>query len=792
MNISLNWIKDFVNLDGIDVKDIWHRFTMSAAEVEDVVEKGRDIQNVVVGKVIDVKPHPDSKKLSICLVDTGKEVVQSLCGAPNVKVGIKVPFALAGGSIKKIEKIGKVKVAGEESNGIICSAMEIGISDSHEGVMILPGEFEAGKSIKEYLNIDDIIIEVDNKSITHRPDLWGHYGIAREMAAIFGRRLKKPEIDELPGTSELPGLDIEIRDSNKCSRYCGIEIRDVKGGTTPLDMQIRLYYCGMRPIEPIVDLTNYIMLETGQPMHAFDRRFIEKLVVDSTKEDIVFNTLDGVERKIPPDTLMIYNNDTPVAVAGIMGGENSEISENTMDLFLESASFNGYSTRKSSMLLGLRTEASARFEKSLDPLLPEISIKRFVKLLKEIKSDINITSRLTDIFPVKPAHIEIKIDKPYIDKYIGHSIEDKKIVDILNSLEFSVTQNGDEFNVKVPGFRATRDISIKADLVEEITRIYGYDNIEPETVDVILKPLDFNNVRLTEHKIRDILAINHNINEIHSYVWYDNDFNKRAGIIHDARLKLINPHAKNMDILRNSMVPSMLQAAEGNARFFDEYSIFEIGSIFNIDKKGGECKENKSLCVLLASRTLNEDSLFYKLKSIVSHMIKVLKKIEIDFSEKKPEYVWMHPAKSINIKWEDNILGYISVVHPQICKNIDRKMKFAVMEIDMRKIHALSENEILYEEPSRYPEVYLDFSFLVNSDIPYDKVNEDIEGFKDEILKSLKFIDIYTGKGLPQNKKSMTFRFTIGSSERTLSSGEIDEFTNKLLDYMDKLGYTLR
>jgi len=793
MKISLNWIKDFVDLDGISVRDLWYRFTMSTAEVEDVVEMGGDINNVIVGKVVKVEPHPSSRKLKICQVDTGSGLVQSVCGAPNVREGMLAPFAKEGGSIKKLDHVGKVKLAGVDSCGILCSAAEIGISDNHDGLLELPEGLEVGTDIKKVIDIDDVIIEIDNKSLTNRPDLWGHYGIAREMAAIFRRKLKPIEVAEDLENPSLPDLDIRIEDTEKCFRYTGLRIENIKVRKSPLNMQTRLYYCGMRPISALVDLTNYLMLELGQPMHAFDKRQMNGIVVRSTEKPIKFTTLDGVERNIPEDVLMICDLEKPVGIAGIMGGENSEVAHDTDAIILESANFEGTSIRKNSTRLGLRTEASARYEKMLDPELTAVASKRFVKLLRDMQPDVEITSNLTDKYVRKHAPVTVTIDKPYIDRYIGNLVSSDEVDRILRSLEFGVERAGDTFTIKVPSFRATKDISMKADIIEEISRIYGYDNIEPKTIEVALQPLDYNEERLAEHKVKEILAEKFGYSEVHSYVWYNNTFNRSIGIGQRGHVKILNPHASDMNMLRDSMVPSMLEFAEVNRKNFDEFTFFEIGSVFDAPDTKSPCSEHKNLCILAASKGKSEDALFYELKGIAFALLKILKNVEFTISKAdEGDRPWIHPVKSLAILYEGQNLGVVSSLHPQIKQKLDRKLNVAFVELDMTAIHQIEQKKVKYVEPSKYPGVTLDFSFLVDKAVRFEKLTADMAEFTSEILQGFEFVDIYTGKGLPENTKSMTFRFAIGSREKTLSSEEINDFTTKLLDHMKAKGYALR
>lgn len=793
MKISLNWLKDYVDLDGIDIKELWYRFTMSTAEVEEVEFVGQDIQNVVVGKVLSSVPHPESKKLKITQVDSGSGVLQIVCGAPNVTEGILVPLAMIGGSVKNMPKLGKVKLVGVESFGMLCSAKELGISDDHSGLLILDGDYAPGTDIKSILDIDDVIVEIDNKSLTNRPDLWGHYGIAREIAAIYGRELRPMQVDDLQGAENRAKLDISVEDTEKCLRYSGLKINGVKKLETSMNMKIRLFYCGMRPISPLVDLTNYLMLEMGQPMHAFDSRQVESgIVVKSTKEPTLFKTLDGMERKLPEDVLLICNKERPVAIAGIMGGENSEVLEDTTSILLESATFEGASIRKSSTKLGLRTEASARYEKMIDPNMTVLAIKRFVKLLRDMQGDIQFASALTDVYCKKLEPIDITITKQYIDRYIGNTLSKEKMAEVLRALEFKVELDGDTFKIKVPTFRATKDVTMKVDIIEEITRIYGYDNIIPQTLDITLKPLEYNEERLTDHKVKELLSERFGASEVNSYIWYDDTFNTRMGIETNGQVKVLNPHAPDANTLRETMVPGMLAFAEKNEKTYDQFTIFEIGSVFKAATPKDKCKEHKNICVLAASKVKSEDELFYDLKGIATFIARILKNAELEYAVCSSEYNWVHPVKAVDISYKGNLMGYITAIHPLIKKNIGKKLNVAVLEINRNLLQAIDSETINYKEPSKFPEVILDYSFLVDNGVAFDNLLADIREFKSDLLNSFEFVTIYTGKGLPEGKKSMTFRFVIGSNEKTLSGDEINAFSGSLIEYMNSKGYSLR
>ena len=459
----MNWISDFVDFSGLDKVELIHQFSLSTAEVEnEIFFKGKDLSGVVVAEIKSVIDHPDSKKLHLLRVDAGEdELIDVVCGAPNVRVGMKTAFAKVGAQIGDIT-IAPRKLAGYESNGMCCGEAEIGISDDNSGIMEITDDVPNGTDIKDIYEIDDIIFEVDNKSLTNRPDLWGHYGIAREFAALAGRELKPLELEDLSVYDNLDKVDLKIEDK-LCYRYACLQFENIKRTVSPVNMRIRLYYCGMRAINFLADLTNYLMLEMGQPMHAFDSRKVGAIRVKRFDKPFKFTTLDGVERNIDENTLMICNGDTPVAIAGIMGGLDSEIVEDTTTLTLESATFDAASIRKSTVRLAHRTDASMRYEKSLDPEMAVTAVARFVKLLKTYDNGVNVVSALTDEYAFKYDTVRLDFDKSFVDKYTGINISNEQIVKTLNSLGFKVTHLLNNFSVTVPSWRATKDVTIKAD-----------------------------------------------------------------------------------------------------------------------------------------------------------------------------------------------------------------------------------------------------------------------------------------------------------------------------------------
>ena len=777
MYISINWIKDFVNLDGVDIDKLIYKFTMSTAEVEGITKYGQDISGVIVAKILSVENVENSKKLHKLMVDTGKEKLQVICGAPNVKEGVKVAFAQVG-SIVQGQKIGQATLAGQISNGMCLSEKELGISDDHSGIIILDEDAKLGEDIKNIIPIDDVVYEVDNKSLTNRPDLWGHYGIAREIAAITKRELKPLDIENLALYNELEKLSIGVEaqdDEQLCLRFSAMRVENVTKKQASWKMKVRLYYCGMRSINLLADMTNYIMLELGQPMHAYDNRKVSCVEVKTLKKDSEFTTLDSQVRKLDKGTLMIYNDKEPVGIAGVMGGLASEIVDDTTTLFLESANFNAVTIRKTASKLDLRTDAAARYEKTLDPELTELAIARFIKLLKEEDKDIKITSSFSDVYIQKYPHITIKLDKDYIDRSIGKVLPMENIVTTLKNLEFGVKLDGDNLTVDVPSFRATKDVSQKADIIEEIARIYGYDNIEAKTNLWRVSPVAKDPVRELEYSAKELLASKYGMNEIHSYVWYNTELNQELGIKVEDNLKIVNGIVRLDNTLRREMAPTMLYAVNKNLKYMSECRVFEIGRTFEYHFDGKEAKEYKVLGLAVASCKDTEKNLAYEVKSMIDSIVKINKNLDVEYKNiDDVKSNWMHPINTFEISVNDKNLGYISVVHPKIKDAINSKASIVIAELRIDILGEILKRDISYKEVSKYQTVNFDLSLIVDKDTKYLEIEKVIKCSNMKYLMEYSLVDIYENEEKLAGKKTITIRFTIGSYTDTLTKEQID------------------
>ncbi len=785
MFLSMNWISDFVDLTGLDKTKLISQFSLSAAEVEnEIFYKGSNISGIVVAEIKSVEDHPDSKKLHLLKVDAGDgKLTDVVCGAPNVRVGLKTAFAKVGAKIGEIT-ISPRPVAGYESFGMCCSEKEIGISDDNSGIMEITEDVALGTDIKDVYEIDDIIFEVDNKSLTNRPDLWGHYGIAREFATLAKRPLKPLECVDLEAYKNLPKIDMKIEDT-LCQRYSCLQVDNITKTVSPVNMRIRLFYCGMRGINLLADLTNYLMLEMGQPMHAFDSRKVESIRIKRFQNPFTFRTLDGIDREIDENTLMICNGNTPVAIAGIMGGLDSEIVEDTTTLTLESATFDAVSIRKSTVRLAHRTDASMRYEKCLDPEMTVPAIARFVKLLSDIDPDMKVVSSLTDEYAYKYDTISLDFDKKFVDRYTGIDIPSSTIEETLTALGFGIKTDGDNFSVTVPSWRATKDVTMKADIIEEITRIYGYDNFDIHTVDAPLYPVRPDMEKTVEDRIKDILVKRYSLHELHSYIWAYHDEYKELGIEIEDNVKLANSANPNIETIRKSIIPTQLCQVKYNSSYMSDFGVFEAGRTVNGLKADGLCDEHKKLAITLFSKTKSVEALYRELYTMLCVIADDIKHEAIGFEAMEATSSYQH-IKNLNaLICADRKIGEIGVVHPVVSKKIDKKASIVYAEIDMSEFSAIENRSISYKEPSRFPEMEIDLSFVSDRFAP---IADAISAQNCELIKNVSVTDIYED----ENGKSITTRIVFSHPDRTLTREEVTVVTDKIIAELAEKNITLK
>lgn len=790
MYISMNWIKDFVNLDGIEPEELIKKFNLTTAEIEGYEHKGQETTGVIFAKIEKVENHPNSDHLHILAVNTGTEVLQIVCGAPNVRENMVVCLAPIGSKVAG-HKMTKAKLAGVESFGMCCSEEELGIGSDNSGIMDITFPVTLGADIKTVFPMDDIVFEVDNKSLTNRPDLWGHYGLAREFAAMFNRELKLLDVVSLVEYNNLPKLNINVNSEN-CFRYSSLAVDNVTRKVSNQQMKIRLNYCGMRDINLLTDLANYIMLELGQPMHTFDKNVVKGINVNTATKGTKLLTLEGEEHDIPEgSTVICDSNNKPVAIAGIKGGKLSGITDDTNSLLLESACFDSKAIRITSTKIGLKTDASQRYEKSLDPEMTTLAIARFVKLLQEQDNGVKVVSSLTDVYTKKYPECEIDITADFVSKRIGVNVTNDDITNILTKLGFVVDLKNDMLKVKVPSYRATKDISLREDLVEEIARSYGYDNIKPEPISMEVKSIEQNEAHNNEYQTKYILAEKYGMNEVHSYLWNFVDFNKSVGIEQKSYVSLVDDSNAGQSGIRSLLAPTLLKFMEENRNSYSDIQIFEIGRVVAGLDDSNLAIEEPHLSICLASQTLSNEKLYFSLKEVLMDIAQNIygKQISIGKIDALPNY--MHPVNSTNIYAENKNIGYFGVLHPSVKLAIDKRFNIAVLELNTNELLKAQNYKNKIKKVSKFQDVNLDYSFLVPKTTKYAEIENHLNNFRAKLIWTYKLTDIYESKELG-NYASWTFKFNICALDKTLSAKDIEIFNMRLLQHMEQIGLKLK
>ncbi|RME41899.1 MAG: phenylalanine--tRNA ligase subunit beta [Planctomycetota bacterium] len=799
MLISLNWLRDYVDLPAdLDPRALAERITLTTAEVEDVRPVSVDAKGLIAARVTACEAMPDRRNLRRVRLDVGGgKTVQTVSAAPVLPVGANVVYAPPGAGVRGHETIGVTTVAGVESHGVILPGESIGIPLAVQEAIFLPPDVEAGEVLPPEL-FEDWVLEIDNKSITHRPDLWGHYGMAREVAAIFETDLKPyPVADraevELP---DLPEVPIEIRDATACRRYTGLVLEGVPAQPAPLWMQLRLGHVGLRPITGLVDLTNYIMLDLGQPMHAFDADKVDRIEVDWAKEGERFRTLDGAERVLTERDLMIQCRGRSVALAGVMGGLESEVTESTTRLLLESANFDPATIRRTAIRLGLRTDASARFEKSLDPAHTVVAVLRFVHLARAMYPGMRIAGRLSDAYPKPASPVHVAVNPSHVERTIGRPVPVEDIRRLLEPLGFSVAQQDGVLSVSVPSFRATGDVSLEADIVEEIARFIGYNRIEPALPRVSVRRFEPNALHELEQRTLRLLTLARGFFEIHGYLWYDAEWMQRLGADPGACLELRNPPAQGLHRLRKTLMPNLLAAVVRNRHHFPALALVELGSVFEPGRP--EDREFRHVGLLRARRgKQTEPQLYDRLKLDLEHWGWELfaRRVSFHAVEADRDRPWEHEVRTAAIRLDGREVGRLSAVDVGLRQVMDEHL--AAWSIVWAEIRL----DELVEWPSRaerpgtipaHPLVEMDFSVVVEATRRYESVAERLAGFDHPLLRQLRFMGSYEGGSVGEGKRSLTFRTAIGRDDRTLTEDDTRSFREAFESFLQAQGLDIR
>jgi len=796
MKLSLEWLGQYVDIRDIDPSDLALKLTMSTAEVEGVETVERTVNGIVAAEIIAVEPldsGDSGKTISLVTVDVGGKTYTTVCGAPNVAVRMKSPFAAPGTVIADGTAVREQVVYGKTSYGMLLSPLELGWGESHVGIMSFPDSIQTGTPLADIVPSRDHVIEIDNKSITHRPDLWGHYGFARELAAVYGRELIPLSLADSSDWAELPSFPLRIEDYEGCPGYCCLDIDGLTAAFSPLPMQYRLLSIGQRPINLLVDLTNFIMYELGQPMHAFDGERVRDVIVAPFGRNGKFKTLDSVERAMLPDDLMIMDHTGPIALAGVMGGEESEIKENTSRVLLESANFNPSRIRRTALRLGLRTDASLRFEKGQPLYHMGVSIRRFVRLLEESGQNPVAKSNLTGEGNLGETYRTLTVSADFISRSIGEDVSMERIVSILESLEFGCEPSGDELHLNIPRHRSERDISIPNDILEEVARIYGYDNITPSMPEIRLREYPFNPELQKQHKIRRYLSISRGFNEAHSYSWYDDSWLARIGYEPGKTLCLKNPASEQATRMRKDIIPNLLAIIESNAAHRDRFFMYEVGNVFApVD---GGCKQAMHLAGIgyQSSKLGGIEELFLSVKGTVEEMFEV---VNTDFPSFRisgeSSAPWQFPGATLDIVYRDTVIGRLGYFTGREWTVFAKDTLAVWFELDIDSLSGLVYPDPDYAPLPVYPGSWMDFSILADASGTFMELENTVSAFTHPILTGWKFLYHYAGKGLPEGKLSYTFRFWLGLRQRTLTGDDLTDFRSAFLSYIEGKGLSIR
>jgi len=798
MKISLNWLNDHVDLSGLDPEEVSLRLTMGSAEVEEVEELHRAVEGAVVGEVTaaeELHAEGEGKKLHLCKVACGEQTFQTVCGAPNVKVGMKAAFAPPGATLADGTTLEALELGGHRSEGVLCSPRELGLSEFHEVLLECPPDLAPGAALSELIPARDIIIEIENKSLTHRPDLWGHYGFARELAALYGRELRPLGAVDLAAFDELPAYAVSIDDLVGCPAYSCLELAAPGALPAPLEMQARLHGLGQRSMNLLVDLTNYVMMELGQPTHAFDGDKLRAVRVAQMGEAGVFTTLDGQERKMLAEDLMIWNEQEPVAIAGVMGGLDTEVTPATKTLLLESANFKGAAIRRTAVRLGLRSEASLRFEKNQPPVNVKRATSRFLHLMEAAGFSPRVSSRFSVEGDLKEGMRPLQVKRSFIEMKAGEDLPRETVDGILRSLEFTVADGDDPdiMELGVPSHRSVADVSIPEDIVEEVLRVYGYDNIKPRMPETPTEPVWINEDLGREHKARRLLSQAHGFTEVHSYSWFDDPWLETLGFEPVNTLTLRNPSAQQMARMRTTIVPNLLAMVRPNRAHRESFRLYELGRAYLQNKDGRD--EYARLCGVSYSqaRELGLEEHLRQIRGVVEDLLGALGCDDVAFSPAEGSPTpWQQEGHWLALTRGGKQVGALGVLAGETLEAVTRQGQVVWFELAIQALNGPLFPDVSHKDTSPYPGSWHDFSLVWETARGYAALEEMLDKYNNTLVTSRELLYLYKLKGADKGKGSYTFRYWLGAQDHTLSGEEIEGFRQGFLAHLEKNGISLR
>ena len=806
MKVSLNWVKKYVDLpENITTKQMATDLTLRTVEVEGYENTEEKFHDIIVGKVLEINEHPNADKLKVCKVDIGEdEPKQIVCGGSNLYPNEMVVVCKPGAEVywhgeAELQKIKDSKVRGVDSYGMICGAEEVYLEnifpakEADEIVDLVGIDCYPGQSITEIIDMKDVVLEIDNKSLTNRPDLWGHYGIARELSAIYDVDLKPIEKVEID--SKLPKYDVEIMDSSKCQRYVAVEIDNVYEKRSPLWMQSAIIKGGMRPINAIVDITNYVMMAVGQPLHAFDKTHVDgnKIIVRNAREGEELLLLDNNSIELTTDDLVISDVNDAMALAGIRGGKKDSILPETTSVVLEVANFTAKTIRKTGKRFDEKTDASIRYEKNIDTQRVDEGLNLALSLFKEIFPESKVVA-YNDVYPVKTKNEKIDVTEEFLDTRLGKKIDRETITRVLTRLGYEVNYKNGTYSVVVPTYRSTGDVSLKDDVMGDIARLLSFESFEAQPLTISFDHAVLQNNVLLETRIKEYLSSRCGFYEIFTYPWINEKYINAASIDKNNSVKLATPPSPEEAYLRSSLVPGMLEAISKNLRYFDNFKMFEMAQVF-IKGEYHESSEDETLPIhkkLLTGSIVgsNPKEIFYELKGVIENISGYTHMKELSFTTECEKPSWADINAYLAIKLDDVVVGYMGLLSVKTMNDAKiKRTNVAIFELDSNMFVPLESRTNKFKHIPVLPSVEKDLSLIVDENITWAEILKYIRSK----ASSIKFIEEYRGNQIPEGKKSIMLRVTFDSGDTTLTSEEINTKLDAIIRTLNKMcGAVLR
>lgn len=799
MKVSLNWIKRYMDFPAdVTPARIAYDMTLRTVEVEGVEDTGAKYHDIVVGKIVEMKPHPNADMLKLCITDIGEaEPVQIVCGGANLYEGEYVVVAKPGSEViwhgqGEPVKLKETKMRGEYSYGMICGATEVYLEqffppkDEREIVDLKGMDCTPGQPIAELVGMDDTVLEIDNKSLTNRPDMWGHYGVARELAAIYDVPLKPlPGMDEI---SDLPEYPVEIAEPEKCPRYAAVKIENLYDKESPLWMKAALINGGMRPITAIVDITNYVMMAVGQPTHAFDSTHVEggKIIVRNAKKDEKLLLLDNNELDLTEDDLVICDVHDAMGLAGIRGGKKDSILPETTSVVLEVANFTAANIRKTGKRFDEKTDASIRYEKSIDTERVDQGVAMSLKLFKELFPESKATA-YADKYLAKTERAVIDVPQEFLDIRLGKILSQETIERILKALGYDVTFADGSYHVVAPVWRSTGDVSMKDDVLGDVARLLSFESFEPKPLPVMFEHAVHQTDAQLERQLREYLAFRCGFNEIYTYPWIDEKYIRAARIDTTEAVKLATPPAPEFENLRGSLIPGMLEAVSKNLRYYDSFKMFEMAQVF---EKGEyhESEEEETLPIHKKYLTgcivgKNAKEIFYEIKGVVEAMAGYCHMEGLAFTQKEKP-TWADGDVYLNVRCGNKVIGAIGLM--SAAAMLDSKIKrtnVAAFELNFDQMIPFASRTNEFKSLPLFPLVKKDLSLLVDENVTWEEIAKTIQSR----VKELEFVEEYKGSQIPEGKKSIMLHVKIGKDDSTMTSEQINEEMERILRKLNKV-----